>query len=156
MVHLAYLIMGSRSESRLVNLDGRRIDRLTIGTGELRTLNVGSRSDLAIAWCDFANETRLLCDMRRENRLGSIEYQELFAINLNGTTPQAFPRALLVDAYEAWSSAGGALGATDDAAVVEANGGRVVVVDGDPENLKVTEPADVMLATALLGRRAPG
>ena len=65
---------------------------LTIGTGELRTLNVGSRSDLAIAWCDFANETRLLCDMRRENRLGSIEYQELFAINLNGTTPQAFPR----------------------------------------------------------------
>lgn len=74
-------------------------------------------------------------------------------------TPQAFPRALLVDAYRAAATAGAPGGAadgvapTDDAAVVERNGGRVVVVEGDPENLKVTEPADILLATALLARR---
>ncbi|HUF13827.1 MAG TPA: 2-C-methyl-D-erythritol 4-phosphate cytidylyltransferase [Longimicrobiales bacterium] len=67
-------------------------------------------------------------------------------------TPQAFPRALLLEAYRA-AAAVGTIEATDDAAVVERNGGRVVVVDGDPENLKVTEPADVIIATALLGRR---
>jgi len=67
-------------------------------------------------------------------------------------TPQAFPRALLVDAYRAFADAG-ADAATDDASVVERHGGRVVVVDGDPENLKVTEPADVIIATALLARR---
>jgi 2-C-methyl-D-erythritol 4-phosphate cytidylyltransferase len=73
-------------------------------------------------------------------------------------TPQAFPRGLLVEAYRAWGAddAAGARGATDDAAVVEASGGRVVVVDGDPENLKVTEPADVIVAAALLARRETG
>ena len=33
--------------------------------------------------------------------------------------------------------------ATDDAALVEAAGGRVVVVPGDPANLKITTPADL-------------
>ena len=40
--------------------------------------------------------------------------------------------------------------ATDDAALVEAIGGTVVVVPGDPRNLKVTGPADLMIAAALL------
>lgn len=66
-------------------------------------------------------------------------------------TPQVFPRALLVAAYEAVDSDDPA---TDDAAVVERHGGRVVVVDGDPANLKVTEPADVIIAEALLAQRA--
>lgn len=69
-------------------------------------------------------------------------------------TPQSFPRALLVEAYRAAALFGHP--ATDDAAVVEHYGGRVFVVDGDPENLKVTEPADVVIATALLARRAEG
>ena len=33
--------------------------------------------------------------------------------------------------------------ATDDAALVEAIGGTVVVVPGDPRNLKITGPADL-------------
>lgn len=67
-------------------------------------------------------------------------------------TPQAFPRALLVAAYGA-----GHATATDDASVVERHGGRVVVVEGDATNLKVTEAADLVLAQALLGREAlPG
>lgn len=43
--------------------------------------------------------------------------------------------------------------ATDDAALVEAVGGTVVTVPGDPSNLKITRPADFAVAGALLGAR---
>jgi 2-C-methyl-D-erythritol 4-phosphate cytidylyltransferase len=59
-------------------------------------------------------------------------------------TPQAF-RA---DALRAAHAADG--DATDDAALVEANGGTVVVVAGDPRNLKVTSPDDLAVGAALL------
>lgn len=39
---------------------------------------------------------------------------------------------------------------TDDAAMIEAIGGSVAVVDGSPDNLKVTYPADLAVAEALL------
>jgi 2-C-methyl-D-erythritol 4-phosphate cytidylyltransferase len=59
-------------------------------------------------------------------------------------TPQAF-RA---DALRAAHARG--RDATDDAALVEASGGKVVVVPGDPHNFKVTNPGDVAVAEALL------
>lgn len=59
-------------------------------------------------------------------------------------TPQAFRTAALRAAHAADGDA------TDDAALVEAAGGRVVVVPGDPRNLKVTTPADLVVAAALL------
>jgi 2-C-methyl-D-erythritol 4-phosphate cytidylyltransferase len=59
-------------------------------------------------------------------------------------TPQAFRRAALERAH-----AGAAVG-TDDAALVEAAGGTVVVVDGEPRNLKVTVAGDIELARALI------
>ena len=63
-------------------------------------------------------------------------------------TPQAFAADVLRRAH----AQGG--DATDDAALVEAAGGRVVVVDGDPANLKVTGPDDLLRAEALLTRRS--
>jgi len=59
-------------------------------------------------------------------------------------TPQAFVAEILRAAHATRADA------TDDAALVEAIGGEVVVVPGDPRNLKVTGPADLMLAAALL------
>ena len=59
-------------------------------------------------------------------------------------TPQAFRADILRSAHLAGTDA------TDDAALVEALGGSVVVVPGDPRNLKVTGPADLMIAAALL------
>jgi 2-C-methyl-D-erythritol 4-phosphate cytidylyltransferase len=59
-------------------------------------------------------------------------------------TPQAFRRAALEAAH-----AGDGVG-TDDAALVEAAGGTVVVVEGEPRNLKVTLADDLQLAEALL------
>ncbi len=67
-------------------------------------------------------------------------------------TPQAFPRALLLDAYRR-AARDGVCG-TDDAALVERYGGTVIVVDGATENLKVTRPVDVVIAEALLRARA--
>lgn len=66
-------------------------------------------------------------------------------------TPQAFPRGMLVDAYERAAADG--VVATDDAALVERYGGRVVVVEGDPSNLKITTMADLALAEGLLRGR---
>ena len=59
-------------------------------------------------------------------------------------TPQAFRADLLRAAH-----ADGA-DATDDAALVEAVGGTVVVVPGEATNLKITGPDDLAVATALL------
>jgi 2-C-methyl-D-erythritol 4-phosphate cytidylyltransferase len=66
-------------------------------------------------------------------------------------TPQAFPRAILDAAYQ--QAAHDQAQATDDAALVVRCGGAVQVVRGDPDNLKITVPRDLLLAEALLARR---
>jgi 2-C-methyl-D-erythritol 4-phosphate cytidylyltransferase len=55
-------------------------------------------------------------------------------------TPQAFRAGALRTAHAA------APDATDDAALVEARGGRVVVVAGDPDNRKITDAGDLAWA----------
>ena len=64
-------------------------------------------------------------------------------------TPQAFAGDLLREAH---ATVRGAV--TDDASMVEALRRPVVVVEGDPANLKVTRPADLLIARAFL--EAPG
>lgn len=66
-------------------------------------------------------------------------------------TPQAFPLRVLREVYGA--SEGSLRVATDDASLVEASGGRVVVVPGEKTNIKLTEPADLIFAEAILGAR---
>jgi 2-C-methyl-D-erythritol 4-phosphate cytidylyltransferase len=60
-------------------------------------------------------------------------------------TPQAFVARALRDAFSA-----GVSGATDCASLVEARGGRVKIVPGDPRLAKVTEAADLERVAALL------
>jgi len=59
-------------------------------------------------------------------------------------TPQAFRAEALRSAHSAESDA------TDDAALVEGAGGRVVVVRGDATNFKITEPDDLAVARRIL------
>jgi 2-C-methyl-D-erythritol 4-phosphate cytidylyltransferase len=69
-------------------------------------------------------------------------------------TPQAFRAGILREAHEA--AAGGAesaADATDDAMMVEALGGTVRVVDGEPGNLKITTPGDLETAADLVAAR---
>jgi 2-C-methyl-D-erythritol 4-phosphate cytidylyltransferase/2-C-methyl-D-erythritol 2,4-cyclodiphosphate synthase len=68
-------------------------------------------------------------------------------------TPQAFRASILRAAHD--SLEGGTVEATDDAVLVERAGGRVVVVDGDERNLKITTPADLEVAEMLLRGEHP-
>ena len=72
--------------------------------------------------------------------LGTVSRETLVAVQ----TPQAFRAGALRAAH----SGGGE--ATDDAALVESAGGTVVVVTGEPDNLKVTTPDDLARAAFLL------
>ncbi len=60
-------------------------------------------------------------------------------------TPQAFSASVLRRAH----STGGE--GTDDASLVEAMGGKVVVVPGDPSNRKITLPEDLVWARSVVG-----
>jgi 2-C-methyl-D-erythritol 4-phosphate cytidylyltransferase len=64
-------------------------------------------------------------------------------------TPQAFPRAVLEDAYR---RADRNAPATDDAVLVEAAGYPVEIVPDTNSNLKVTTPEDFALAESLVRR----
>jgi 2-C-methyl-D-erythritol 4-phosphate cytidylyltransferase len=64
-------------------------------------------------------------------------------------TPQAFRADVLRRAHDS-EAARASAGATDDAMLVEALGGTVQVVPGEPGNLKITDPADLGAAERLL------
>jgi 2-C-methyl-D-erythritol 4-phosphate cytidylyltransferase len=66
-------------------------------------------------------------------------------------TPQIFRAKLLRRAYE--KAARDQAVVTDDAALVERIGVTVHLVHGSPENIKVTTPADLLLAEAILAGR---
>ena len=66
-------------------------------------------------------------------------------------TPQVFRTRLLMRAHEQVSE-----DVTDDASMVEMLGGSVRLFLGSDENLKVTTPADLETAEAILRRRAGG
>lgn len=67
-------------------------------------------------------------------------------------TPQVFPLRTLLAAHAAAEAA--ARGATDDAMLVEQAGGRVRVVTGDYENVKITTPEDLVVLEGILEQRA--
>jgi len=60
-------------------------------------------------------------------------------------TPQGFERKLVLRAHESAKELD--LAGTDDAALVKALGSRVYVVEGEPQNLKITRPEDVVIKT---------
>jgi 2-C-methyl-D-erythritol 4-phosphate cytidylyltransferase len=62
-------------------------------------------------------------------------------------TPQGFRAAALRAAHR------GGAEASDDASLVEAAGGKVVVVPGEPANRKITMPVDLVIAESLLRER---
>ena len=59
-------------------------------------------------------------------------------------TPQAFRASMLRDAHANDREA------SDDAALVEALGGAVVIVPGEHTNVKITTVDDLVVASALL------
>jgi 2-C-methyl-D-erythritol 4-phosphate cytidylyltransferase len=77
--------------------------------------------------------------------LETVDRADLVAVQ----TPQAFRAAALREAHRTDGDA------SDDAALVEAIGGVVAVVAGEPRNIKVTGPDDLALAAAILDLDGP-
>ena len=92
------------------------------------------------AGADGAAPAVAVTDTIRHLRGVTLERSSLRAVQ----TPQAFDAAALRSAH-----AGGGE-ATDDAGLLEAAGGVVKLVEGDPANIKITTPLDLAIAQALL------
>jgi 2-C-methyl-D-erythritol 4-phosphate cytidylyltransferase len=78
------------------------------------------------------------CDPRTDQLGAVVDRTKLRAMQ----TPQGFQRAILTEAHEK----GRTLQVTDDVALVEALGRRVVAVPGDGRAFKITAPLDLALA----------
>jgi 2-C-methyl-D-erythritol 4-phosphate cytidylyltransferase len=78
----------------------------------------------------------------------TLDRAELWAVQ----TPQVFRRAVLERVLAA-ASPEVLAAATDDAWLVEAAGGSVHVVAGEPDNFKITHPADLRAAELILSVR---
>jgi 2-C-methyl-D-erythritol 4-phosphate cytidylyltransferase len=66
-------------------------------------------------------------------------------------TPQAFRFEVIVEAHR--KALKSDFSGSDDASLVEWAGGTVAVLEGHPHNIKITTPADLALARALLACR---
>jgi len=101
---------------------------------------VSAAADDAIA--DF-----ILGDVGKSSSSGRPVVETVSRENLVAVqTPQVFDAALLRAAYATAELAG----TTDDASVLERAGHQVLVVEGDPRNLKITSQDDLALARAIL------
>jgi 2-C-methyl-D-erythritol 4-phosphate cytidylyltransferase len=78
---------------------------------------------------------------------GTVDRTNLVAVQ----TPQVFEIGLLRRAYAQPDLSG----ATDDAGLVERLGEKVLVVDGEFRNLKITVPDDLSLMRTMLGMKSP-
>ena len=101
--------------------------------------------DAAIAASRVTDTTKRAPDGRAVTE--TLDRSELWAVQ----TPQVFRRAALQRALDRPSEELAA--ATDDAMLVERDGGRVRVVEAPRENIKVTTRGDLAIAELLLARR---
>ena len=76
---------------------------------------------------------------------GTVDRSNLYAVQ----TPQTFRTSLIRSAYERARADG--IYATDDAALVERVGGKVTIVPGSYDNIKMTTPEDLDLIAMKLG-----
>ena len=104
---------------------------------ELVIAAVRNGADCAIPAIPVANTVKRVAEGRV---LETVDRADLVEVQ----TPQGFAAAALRAAHA------GEPDATDDAALIEAGGGTVVIVEGDPGNLKLTHPQDLAVARALL------
>jgi 2-C-methyl-D-erythritol 4-phosphate cytidylyltransferase len=100
---------------------------------------VAAGADAAIPVVAVTDTVKQVAD---DGTLLTLDRSRLVAVQ----TPQAFVAGVLRKAHA------GGTDATDDAALVEALGGRVERVPGHARNLKITSPDDLVVAAALLAR----
>lgn len=85
-----------------------------------------------------------VADSIRHRQDGAVDRTPLVAVQ----TPQGFDAQMLRAAHASGADA------SDDATLVEATGQSVVIVEGDPRNLKLTTPFDLEVARLALAEEA--
>ncbi len=109
-----------------------------------RCVAAAEKEGAAVAGLPVADTIKLVSSDRRIEATPPRE--SLWAIQ----TPQAFRAELLREAHR--RAAIDRVEATDDAMLAERMGKKVVVVEGERRNIKITTPEDLALAEALLAR----
>lgn len=99
--------------------------------------------DAVLAGAAVAVPALEVSDTIRHRDGGVVDRAALLAVQ----TPQGFAAAALRAAHAGGSEA------TDDASLVEAQGGTVVTVAGERTNVKITEPVDLAIAAEALGAK---
>lgn len=117
----------------------RPLAPLSLWQAVIEAVNAGA--DAAIPAAPVTDTVKEVGD---GGHLATLDRSRLVAVQ----TPQAFRAELLKDVHR------GEAEATDDAALVEAAGGRVDLIAAPPHNLKITAPIDLVVAAALLGMEA--
>ena len=107
---------------------------------------------LAPAGTPLAIRERVSKEMARILALPEVlERFSAFGAEPVSSTPQVFDAALLRRAYASVDLAG----TTDDASVIERLGEPVLVVEGDPRNIKITSTDDLALVRAIMNMAPP-
>lgn len=105
--------------------------------------------DGVLAWGNAVAAIPVRDTIKRADQAGivreTLERQGLWQIQ----TPQGF---MLHELRQAYRQAGEGLTVTDDAALMEACGCKIHLVEGHPANIKLTYPEDLLLLEALLSR----
>jgi 2-C-methyl-D-erythritol 4-phosphate cytidylyltransferase len=107
-----------------------------------RLAEAADRDGAAVAGLPVTDTIKIVAPGRRVRSTPARD--SLWAVQ----TPQAFRVALLREAHARGKKDG--VEATDDAMLVERLGKTVAVLEGDPSNIKITTPEDLLLAEALL------
>jgi 2-C-methyl-D-erythritol 4-phosphate cytidylyltransferase len=97
-------------------------------------------ADGAVPGLPLADTVKRVAGAGGDVVVATVDRADLVAVQ----TPQAFRADVLRRAHAAGADA------TDDAGLVEAAGGKVVVVPGDPANAKLTTRHDLLAARALV------
>ena len=106
-----------------------------------RTVSEAKKSGNGIAAVQVKDSIRQLTTEGNK----AVDRSQFYSIQ----TPQTFNISLIKKAFAACNSNE----FTDDASVLESFGERINLVEGSYENLKVTTPEDLIIATSILERR---
>lgn len=108
-----------------------------------RVFNLSEEKGSAIPCIPVSDSLRQITDEGSK----SVSRTDMVAVQ----TPQCFRLEILRKAYNQQDF----ISFTDDAQLVEAMGERVYLTEGSAENLKITTPADLLIAEALSKTRFP-
>jgi 2-C-methyl-D-erythritol 4-phosphate cytidylyltransferase len=139
------LAAGGEAETVLVHDAARPLLTAELAAEVIGALQAQGDVAAAIAAVPVTDTIKRIGDGRVVSE--TLDRSRLWAVQ----TPQVFRRAALERALDVPTEQ--LARATDDAWLVERSGGRVIVVQGDEQNLKVTTPLDLRVAELLLAER---